>query len=245
MFSAALQPLRLHSTINDHIRHISGKGNVITDTLSGVESVTASPSHDALVVSQDSDDELRTLLASNNAPRLEKQQIRSNTVSIYCNTSAGKSRPYVQPTLRLQVFQSVHDLSHPGIKATAKLVALRLVWPGMKDCRTRARVCQACQRSKVCRHTFTPVGDFALTAAHFLNVHILCRAPSNVSRLHIQPHCRRPLHALAKNHPPSGQHSRDRDTRPLDRLDIPLRLPTDLHRRPGMSVWVATLPLPG
>jgi hypothetical protein len=50
--------------------------------------------------------------------------------------------------LRLQVFQSVHDLSHQGTKATAKLVAQRFVWPGMqKDCHTWARVCQACQSS--------------------------------------------------------------------------------------------------
>jgi cleavage and polyadenylation specificity factor subunit 1 len=71
------------------------------------------------------------------------------------------------------VFQSVHDLSHPGTKATAKLVAQRFMWPGMrKDCRTWVRFCQAYQRSKVSRHTVTPVGDFTLPAAHFLHVHI-------------------------------------------------------------------------
>jgi hypothetical protein len=71
------------------------------------------------------------------------------------------------------VFQSVHDLSHPGTKATAKLVAQRCVWAGLqKDCRAWARACQACQRSKVSRHTVTPVGDFALPAARFLHIHI-------------------------------------------------------------------------
>jgi transposase InsO family protein len=67
----------------------------------------------------------------------------------------------------------IHDLSHLGTKATAKLVAQRFVWPGMqKDCRAWARVCQACQRCKVSRHTVTPVGDFTLPAARFLHVHI-------------------------------------------------------------------------
>jgi hypothetical protein len=45
--------------------------------------------------------------------------------------------PYVPAPLLLQVFQSLHDLSYPGSKATAKLVAQRFVWPGIqKDCRT-------------------------------------------------------------------------------------------------------------
>jgi transposase InsO family protein len=62
-------------------------------------------------------------------------------------------------------------MSHPGTKATARLV-VRFVWPGIqKDCRTWARGCQACQRSKVSRHTVTPVGDFTLPAARFLHVH--------------------------------------------------------------------------
>jgi hypothetical protein len=83
------------------IRHISGQGNVVADLLSRVESITAPPSHDALAASQDTDDELRTLLASNTVLRLEKQQIPGSTVSIYCDTSAGKPRPYVPAPLRL------------------------------------------------------------------------------------------------------------------------------------------------
>jgi cleavage and polyadenylation specificity factor subunit 1 len=71
------------------------------------------------------------------------------------------------------VLQTVHDLSHPGTKATTKLVAQRFVWPGVqKDCRTWARACQSCQRSKVDRHTVTPLGDFTPPASRFLHVHL-------------------------------------------------------------------------
>jgi cleavage and polyadenylation specificity factor subunit 1 len=71
------------------------------------------------------------------------------------------------------VFHSVHDLSHPGTKTTARLVAQRFVRPGIqKDCRIWARACQACQRSKLSRHTVTPVGDFTLPAARFLHVYV-------------------------------------------------------------------------
>jgi cleavage and polyadenylation specificity factor subunit 1 len=122
---------------------------------------------------QDSDDELQTLLVSDTALRLEKQQIPGTTISMYCDTSAGKPRPNVPAPLRLQVFQSIQELSHAGTKATAKLVAQRFVWPGkQKDFRTWAWACQACQGPKVSRHIVTPVGGFTLLAARFLHIHI-------------------------------------------------------------------------
>jgi cleavage and polyadenylation specificity factor subunit 1 len=80
------------------------------------------------------------------------------------------------------VFQSVHDLSHPCTKATAKLVAQRFVWPGVqKDCRTWARVCQSYQRSKVSHQTVTPLGEFTPPAAHYLHLHIdlVCPLPTS------------------------------------------------------------------
>jgi hypothetical protein len=92
-----------------HIRHIS-RQDVVADALSRVKYVTAPPSYDALAASQD----------------------RVTTVSIYCETTAGRSQPYVPSPLWLQVFHSVHDLSHPGTKATARLVTQRFVLTGMQ-----------------------------------------------------------------------------------------------------------------
>jgi hypothetical protein len=91
-----------------HIR----TGHVVADALSRVESVTAPPFHEALAAAQNSDGELRLLLTANTALWLEKQPIPGTTVSIYCDTSAEKPRPYIPAQLRLQVFQSAHDLSH-------------------------------------------------------------------------------------------------------------------------------------
>jgi transposase InsO family protein len=155
------------------IRHISGQDNVVADALSRVESVTAPPSPDDIATAQDTDDDLRTLLTSDTALRLEKLQVPDSTRYLYCDISTGKPRPYVPTALRPRVFWSIHDLSHPGIKSSAQLVTERFVWPGVqKDCRSWARACQACQRAKVSRHTATPVGDFGLPPARFLHVHI-------------------------------------------------------------------------
>jgi hypothetical protein len=165
------------------VRHISGQDNVVADPLSRVETITAPPSHNALAASQESDVELQALLTPGTALRLEKQQIPCTAVSIY--TSAGKHRPCGPAPLRLQVLQSAHDLSHPGTRATAKLVAQCFVWPGVqKDCRTWARACQACQRSKVSRHTVTPRGDFTLPAARFMHIHIDLVGPLPASAGH-------------------------------------------------------------
>jgi cleavage and polyadenylation specificity factor subunit 1 len=60
------------------IRHISGQ-DVVADALSRVESITVPLSHDAMTTSQESNDELRTLLATDTALRLEKQQIPGTT----------------------------------------------------------------------------------------------------------------------------------------------------------------------
>jgi hypothetical protein len=80
-------------------------------------------------------------------------------------------------------------MSHPGTKATAKLVA-RFVWPAMqKDYRTWARVCQACQRSKVSRHSYSSGGLYAAGSPFPSRPYRPRGASSNVSRLHILPHC--------------------------------------------------------
>jgi len=161
------------SQFTTDIRHISGQENIVADTLSRVEAITVPVTHDALAAAQADDEELRALLVSTTALQLEKILIPGTSVELYCDTSSGKQRPYIPAPLRRQIFNSLHSLSHPGIKATAKLVSQRFVWPAIqKDCRTWARACQPCQRSKVSRHTTTPVGNFPLPLARFLHIHI-------------------------------------------------------------------------
>lgn len=105
--------------------------------------------------------------------QLESIRIPDTELSIICDTSTGKPRPYITPSFRRTYFTKLHNLSHPGARASARLLSDRFVWPSMnKDCRNGARECEACQRSKILRHTWTPIGKFTTPTNRFRHVHI-------------------------------------------------------------------------
>ena len=71
------------------------------------------------------------------------------------------------------MFDALHGLSHPGIRATQKLLTTRYVWPGINaDIRGWTRNCLQCQRAKVHRHTISPLATFATPDNRFDMVHI-------------------------------------------------------------------------
>ena len=147
--------------------------NVVADTLSRVDSISAPVSHITLADAQEKDEELKKCLLCDSFMQLDKILVPGTSVELYCDTAHNRPRPFVPSTLRRQVFDSLHSLSHPSIKATAKLISQRFVWPSIqKDCRPWAKACLSCQRSKVSRHAFTPVGNFPLPSARFAHIHI-------------------------------------------------------------------------
>lgn len=155
------------------IRHISGKDNVVADTLSRIDELQMPISLELLAKSQDSDDELANLLNGGSSLRLKRLILPDSQVELYCDLSSPAPRPFITKPFRKQLVDSLHSLSHPGTSATAKLVAERFVWPGMrKDCREWARNCIACQRAKVNRHVSSQLGTFDLPRARFAFIHV-------------------------------------------------------------------------
>ena len=56
--------------------------------------------------------------------------------------STGVPRPYVPQQFRKTVFDSLHSLSHPSIRATQRLITARYVWPNInQDVRNWAKCC--------------------------------------------------------------------------------------------------------
>ena len=87
--------------------------------------------------------------------------------------SSGTPRPFVPVEFRRTVFQSLHSLSHPGVRAIRKLIAARYIWPSMnRGVALWTRTCVPCQRSKVHRHTVSPLSGFPPVSTRFEHVHI-------------------------------------------------------------------------
>ena len=81
--------------------------------------------------------------------------------------------PSFQLQLRTTIFERMHNFSHPGIKATQKLISERFVWPNMRrDIAEKCRSCISCQQTKITRHQVTPLQHFRTPNARFSHVHV-------------------------------------------------------------------------
>ena len=166
------------SQYTSDIRHVQGKHNEVADALSRISLNTFSPKSstpiDYLVMAahQRKDEELLQH-KQQSVLQLQDVPLPASTTTLPCDMSTLTPRPFVPQALRRTAFDSLHSLSHPGIRATLKLVGTRFVWPNMNhDVRTWSKSCMHCQRSKVHRHTITPLGTFMSPDARFDHEHI-------------------------------------------------------------------------
>ncbi|GBP63197.1 hypothetical protein EVAR_102361_1 [Eumeta japonica] len=124
------------SQFSTDIRHISGRGNVVADTLSRIEHLDNIADFVKLANAQQSDPELKQILKNGCVLQLQKIHVPGTKTDLYCNFSTPAQRPFVPIILPRQIFNCLHFLSYPGSNAISKLVAERYVWPGIrKDCR--------------------------------------------------------------------------------------------------------------
>lgn len=98
---------------------------VSADTLSCVNVVTPPARPATLAAHQVNDPELLHLYTSKTALRLG--DILLDGVTLVCDTSTGTPRPFVPSTLRKQLFGTLHQLAHPGVRGTQRLISLRYV----------------------------------------------------------------------------------------------------------------------
>ncbi len=137
-----------------------------------------------LAVAQADDPELSQL--QYDSLKLQSVSFLSEGTSLICDTSTDVQHPYVPQRFRRPIFDTLHSISHPGIRATQRLVTSRFVWPSInRDVRQWARSCLQCRRSKVHRHVATPLGTFASPDARFLYVHIDLIGPFPPSNGHV------------------------------------------------------------
>ena len=169
-----LNQLSFISQFSTDIVHIEGSKNIIADTMSRVEAISSSINYEDLAESQKDDQSLHNFLHdSHSSLRLEKVTIPGSLISLYCDMSTGKPRPFLTAPFRSIAFNMIHGLNHPGIKSTCKFIGDRFVWPSMrKDCTLWAKTCISCQKSKVTRKVHSPLGSFLQPTQRFSHIHI-------------------------------------------------------------------------
>lgn len=169
-----LNQLSFISQFSTDIKYIKGEDNVVADAMSRIEAISLEQEYEALAKSQDIDEELAELMRKETTSLdLTKVNIPATGLSLICDTSTGRARPYVTPEFRRTIFDKLHGMSHPGARATTRLVTERYVWPSInKDCRNWSRACLACQRSKISRHNSAPLGNFNTPSGRFMHVHM-------------------------------------------------------------------------
>lgn len=167
------------------IRHISGKSNIVADLLSRIEEIKTPIDYNQLADLQASDDELQKFV--NNPPTDSSLQIKqivlpNSTKSIYCDVSTKQVRPFIVKQLRQQAFDSIHQLAHPGSRASIKLITERFVWPGMKaDISQMVKTCIPCQKAKIGRHNKSVLQSFNMPSERFQHINIDLVGPLPIS----------------------------------------------------------------
>ena len=178
------------SEFTTDVRHIAGKANSVADALSrptpievdAVQTTLMTLDYKALAAAQAADPDVQAYLTAITNLKPERVELIPGT-EVICDTSTGRKRPIVPSTWRRQVFELLHNLAHPSVRKTKKLVASRFVWHGMsKDLTEWATQCLPCQQNKVHRHTKPPQGNFPVPMERFSHVNIDIVGPLPVSK---------------------------------------------------------------
>nr|VZI38648.1 unnamed protein product [Spirometra erinaceieuropaei] len=163
------------SQFTTDIRHIDGTKNDVADMLSRPSLSSLHLSHGIDLCAMAAEQQRVGCPGNESVSGLQLKDVHLTTGSgtILCDVSTPFHRPFVPASMRRAVFQTLHGLSHPGIRASQKLLTERFVWPGMnKDVKAWTRSCLSCQRNKVQRHNKSPPGTFPSPDARFSHVHL-------------------------------------------------------------------------
>lgn len=151
------------------VQYVCGHDNVVADCLSRPVCATSVDMFDldTLANAQINDTELDSF-----KDRFVRLTCSSN-ISLWCDTSTSVPRPFVPISCRLEIIKFLHNLAHPGVKTTSKLVKERYFWPCIdSDVKSFVASCVPCQQSKVHRHTRSPVEPISAPSDRFQTVHI-------------------------------------------------------------------------
>jgi hypothetical protein len=122
----------------------------------------------ALAAAQQSCPEVAAMSSS---PSLQTVRRPAGDAHLLGDISTGTFRPLVPPIFRQTVIRSLHEVHHPGVRATTRLVKASFCWPKMgRDIAAAARSCMGCQLGKIHRHV--KLQPEPVPRRHFSHLHI-------------------------------------------------------------------------
>ena len=170
------------------VHHTSGKENIVADCLSRDTACSVSLCVDPrqLAAAQRACKATRAYRTAITGLKLEDIRIDDySDFTILCDISLGHPRPVVPPAMQRIVFDSLHSLSHPGVRASRSLICSRYVWHNMrKQIRQWCRECVDCQAAKVQRHMKAPIQPIPVPKDAFSHIHVDIVGPLPLSAGH-------------------------------------------------------------
>ena len=142
------------SEFTTDIQHIQGKDNPVADSLSRatLDSVQLGIDYSVMAADQKDDPEIQAYLTTPTSLLFKEVPFGQQGITLLCDTSTGQARPVVPVSWRRKVFDLIHGLSHPSIRATRKLISSKFIWKGMNSqVGSWAKTCVQCQSSRSTR----------------------------------------------------------------------------------------------
>ena len=151
----------------------------LTDTNTPTTAAGAPTDHSAFLAAQQADADCISLLRN---PQFE---VQTSPSGVWASYSAPTPRLLVPAAFRRQVFDSIHGLHHPGVRATRRLITRAFLWSGMNtDINKWATTCLKCQSSKITRHSRSAVEEIPIPVRRFSHIHLDLVGPLQSSEGH-------------------------------------------------------------
>jgi cleavage and polyadenylation specificity factor subunit 1 len=159
--------------MNCTVEYIPGSENAAADALSRVELDAVQIGIDYSAMAEEQRQDPETTAYKTAITGMNWQDVPFGDTSLLCDVSTGRPRPLVPRAFRRQVFDAIHNISHPSIRSSVKLLSAKFVWYGLnREVRSMARTCLDCQKSKVTRHCDSGIGSFPKPARRFGHIHV-------------------------------------------------------------------------